>query len=183
MKRSISAVIIGLSAMVLLLAPFSATAQEDAFSERKGFVLGFDAGAGYEYYSLTGGKGLSLGAGTIKIGWGLSEKFLLLTEMGYSTGLQDSTPSMLLMYLAPQIFATNSLYVRPELGFAFGKVEKTSGTAKEDGYGLSAGMASGYEFRLTKRFTLSPEVQFRYARIEGGNAYITGVFADLRWYF
>lgn len=183
MKRSILAVIIGLSAAVLLLAPFSAIAQEDAFSERKGFILGFDAGGGYEYYNLTKTSGLSVGVGSIKAGWGLSEKILLLAEMGYSVGSKDKMPSMLLTYLAPQIFATDSFYVRPELGFAYGRVEKTSGAAKENGYGLSAGLASGYEFRLTKRFALSPEVQFRYARVEGGNAYITGAYADLRWYF
>lgn len=87
---------------------------------------------------------------------------------------------------AAQFFLQDNFYVRPGIGVASLQVDGSDGTfsfsASSDA-GFNASLSAGYEFRLTKRFALSPEGTFTYSSIEGSSVTHYGVKAALQWYF
>ncbi|MFH1016595.1 MAG: hypothetical protein V1798_00255 [Pseudomonadota bacterium] len=156
-----------------------AIADEPVREPRQGFFLGFDVGGG----GITL-NGLDRGAflGGIKIGGGVSEKVLLMGETsGAATSIDGDTVGISGIYFATQWFFADNFYVRPGVGFAVLRTASGHISAESDA-GFSAAAAVGYEFRLTKRFAMSPEAKGSYARIQGGNVGAYGAALDLRWY-
>lgn len=149
-------------------------------TDRRGFFLGLDAGGGGNYFSDKKNRGAFTGG--LVIGGGLNEKILLMYEDSASIGLAKTTPTVGEGLFAAQFFLTSNYYVRPGIGF--GSAETSSGTVTTaTDIGFAAGLAAGYEFRLSKRFALSPEVKGHFLRAQGVNYYDYGVVADMRWYF
>lgn len=170
-------IVTGLLSQGVVLAQES---QEKERSPRKGFVIGFDLGGGGIHF---GDDNMGALLGGFVIGGGISEKILLLAENPGALGFRGDTPSGDALLFAPQFFVLDSFFVRPGIGFGFAEVDVVGGGTLSTDLGVAAGLAAGYEWRLTKRFALSPEVKFNYLRVEGGNHYSYGVVADLRWYF
>lgn len=164
---------------------------EDGKKDRKGFFIGFGVGGG-AYHQRSSGAKTTKGAGLFdfKIGGGLNEKILLMYAGSSSytriNGVDvnvDNTP------FAVQWFVWDNLYVRPAVGFAFStsSVSNNGTTVSTDSkISVGADFAVGYEFRLCKRFALSPEAVYRYAHIRqdaSAHAHIFGAQASLLWYF
>ena len=176
--RSIILVLVFLAGLVPTISAHEKSADR---SDRKGFIISLDVGGGGLH--LGGGRDLGAFLGGFKIGGGISERILLLAEDTTGIGFAGDVPSIEGIFFAPQFFATDSFYVRPGFGFGFAEGDVGGGRTLSTDLGFAAGFAAGYEWRLTKRFAISPEAKFNYLRVEGDNNYSFGVVADLRLYF
>lgn len=174
--------ITGLFLVMATLVAFSPreTAAEEK-TDRKGFLIGFDVGGGAVRFGDDGTHGALLGG--LKIGGGITERILLMYEETSSVGLASNLPSLSTGLLSAQFFVLDSYYVRPGVGFGWQERDVAGGGTLLTDLGFTAGLAVGREWRLTRRFALSPEAKFGYARIEGHSDFSYGAAVDLRWYF
>ncbi|HMQ10303.1 MAG TPA: outer membrane beta-barrel protein [Oligoflexia bacterium] len=170
--------------LVLLFMMGSAYAQD--YVDRKGFFLGFSLGGGS--LNIDGGdykEGAFLGG--IRIGGGISENILLMAETNNAITDEDGvTVTHGSLNFAAQFFLNGNFYLRPGIGFASLQIDGDDGTfsfsATSDA-GFNACLSAGYEFRLGKRFALSPEATFSYSSIEGSDVTHYGLKAAFQWYF
>lgn len=176
--RRLCATLILLGCMVAIFSTRTASAGEK--TARKGFIIGLDAGGGgLHFENRSDTWALLLG---LKIGAGVSERTVLLAESTFTFGASDSAPIISRLLFSSQIFHPKNFYIRPGIGLVQGK-EGLRNEHNISGFGFSASLAAGYEWRLTKRFCMSPEGQLVYTRLNNGNHYSYGGVVDLRWYF
>ena len=148
---------------------------------REGFLIGFSAGAGGAALELAPTSGGTItsereggGAGNFRVGyavkpslalafesnaWGKSENATILgTEFDFSYRVQVAA------FAATWYPNAGGLFLRGGLGIGTGKIEvKNQGASteiKDSGFGFLA--AAGYEWRLTQKFALGPQVDFGY---------------------
>jgi hypothetical protein len=150
-------------------------------TSRKGFVIGFDLGGGAAHFGGGGNSGAFMFG--MKIGGGLSEHVLLLAEFFDAQSARNDSASLTGVLFSSQFFLPLDFYVRPGVGFGYGKVKLPGGASVSSDNGFAAGFAFGHEWRPTRRFSLSPEIKADYLRFEGLNNFAYGAVLDLRWYF
>lgn len=141
--------------------------------DRNGFMIGFGLGGGDA--GIKGGGDREGGAtGNLRIGYALRPDVVLHYEGAawtrtFDQGAADvtwsfSTNAAAITYYPP----ATGLFVRGGIGFGTARVEvKTGGvkvSADENGFGFLA--AAGWEFRLTRKFALAPQVEFAYQKLD-----------------
>lgn len=189
-KRSIFVVLL---LVTTLGAPvLQAKTLRDGKNDRQGFFLGLGVGGGV--LSVSGdGESETKGAFLIdtKIGGGINENVLLMYD-GSSTITQIHGVDFT-VYTAPfavQWFFADNFYIRPGIGLSFARASQDINGVNfsaDSGVSIGIDMAGGYEFRLGKYFSLSPELVYHYAHISSdfgnGNSHVVGVNASMMWYF
>ncbi len=163
----------------VVLMMFVATLAQAGEGERKGFLIGVGPHIGYEAKSF---KNVTGGA-EFRIGGGFNEQWLLYLEGAFSATKKYGLGLWVFDTQAKtQFFFFKDLYANLGVGFADGEVDSSIGTYSSK-FGFSSSAGIGYEFRLTKLFCMSPEVQVYYRRIEGVNLIEPMLNLHLGWYF
>lgn len=163
----------------------TSSSQAQELSSRKGFFLNLGIGAAYEMnlYDEWGG------VFALELGGGVNERLLLSGEAkGFATEIDgvDLTLSQLLFRAHYFPIENNPFYVVGGLGFAMARADTTIGgvdIAAESDLGFSMEVGAGYEFRLGRKFHISPEAFFNYSIIEEESVPILGATARFGWYF
>lgn len=150
--------------LVLLLSGVQDVYAKDLTS-RRGFVIGFDLGGGGVHFG--GGENSSAFLAGVKIGGGISEHVLLLGEFFDAQGIRDDSATLVGLLFSSQIFLPLDFYIRPGVGYGYGDAKTPSGATVTSDKGFAAGFAFGHEWRLTKRFALSPEAKLIIFALKG----------------
>ncbi len=160
---------------------------KNKFNDRKGFLIGVGPILGGEVNTVDQvGGGLEL-----RVGYGFNERYLLYYE-GDTFFTQKSGVSYFFedVQAKGQAFIWKNLYGDLGLGFTIGnqKVEgvnffgnNVDESTTSVGFVLSFGI--GYEFRLTRYFSISPEFAFNYRHVGGLNFVTPGLIVNCGWYF
>lgn len=152
----------------------------EAIEDRTGFLLGGGAQFSYEINELEKfGGGIHLQAGHAfnnkiqlfgRSSWTYTSKF----DVGFS--LYD-LEAVLRYYVY-----NNSLYLTGSAGVSYIEAEFAGLVGQSDiGFVLSAG--AGYEFGLTDKLGLAPEVSFKFRSIDGFDPHTLNFGATLNYYF
>ena len=163
---------------LLLLVPSLGFGDEE-FSHRKGFLIGFGPLVGYETNDLQ----RWMGGGEFRIGGGITDKILLYYEGSFAmTSLHSKTFDFDDNQVKAQFFLWKNLYLNFGVGATIGETSEGKTTTETDvGFITSAGF--GNEFRLKRRFFVSPEATLSYRRIEKNNYIMPGLIFHMGWYF
>ncbi len=193
--RSVLVAILVLTLMsaVCMVAPVSAGEPHN----RTGFFIGFGAGAGTAGWE--NGSDRSGGyVGNFRIGYAVAPEVTIgLESSSWMKRESVETIDLTLLYNVSTFGATyyprnTGVFLKGGIGFASASFESVIsipniGTAKgeidDSGFGLIG--AVGYEWRLTPKFALGPEVEFVYLNVGGefGAAnYVSGTLM-LNWYW
>lgn len=164
--------------VVLILATSPTSAQEK--TSRKGFVTGFSLGGGL--LSLESGREVGATLAGFIAGYGLHEYVLLLLEGTAAVGSDAEETNIENLLISTQLFLNSPFFVRAGLGGSIGEVESLP-DAPSTSAGFATAFSTGYEFRMLRRFALSPTFRVDYSRIAGGNHVSYGGLLDFRWYF
>jgi hypothetical protein len=162
--------------------------------DHNGFFLGFNLGGGTADMSVPGaGNSDRQGGGVanLRIGGAIKNNLLIGAETsGWARNENNTTVSLsTLVFAATYYPGSEGFFLRGGAGFGGASTEKDLGNdetqSKHDtGFALSA--AAGYEWRLTKKFALGPQVEFVYLNI-GGDLVDTANFFDatlgFNWYW
>ncbi len=160
--------------------------------DRNGFMIGFGIGGG----SLgleDGEEREGSGLGNFRIGWAVRPDLVLALETEGWTKEIDTTPGEVTWTFS---VATAALtwypgagggYLRGGIGVGVADAELDLGSVRIVGEesGLGAAAAAGYEWRLTRKFALGPEVQFFWMDLEDvlGSANVVGGSLNFDWYW
>ncbi len=177
-RRTIAGIVAGIAAAALV-----ASAVPCAFAqaggghphERNGFFIGVGAGAGSG--AVSNGSNRESGAnGLLRVGGALRDDLVLGFEGAAWThtenqfGLDVTVTFSLALFAATYYPGDMGLYVKGGVGFARVSAEAVAGnlavTTTADGWGMMG--AAGYEWRLTRKFALGPEVQLAYLDVGEG---------------
>jgi hypothetical protein len=139
------------------------------------FFIGFNAGAGKADVRFTGGGEhlrQSGGAANVRIGGAVINNVLLSAELTGWLWKEDGHPIGIANALfALTWFPAGGFFVRAGMGWGDTHFLETAPTghvtASKDEVGTSFGFATGYEWRLTKKFALGPQVEYTWVNIGG----------------
>lgn len=172
-----------LALVAISLLPAARAAAGPWGHERTGMVLGFNLGGGGAAAKFDG-DGLSAetdresgGGGNLRIGYAVSPKVVLgLETSGWSKqvdeGNIESTWSLgVATFAATWYPAAGGFFLRGGVGVGHAEVEWDAGdgltlAGEDSGFGLTTGL--GYEWRLTRRFALGPQLDLNYVDIGDG---------------
>jgi len=190
---------------VLLLAAPVATMADDHEHTRSGFFVGFGLGSGNAAWdwtdSATGGNpSENSGILNFRIGAAVRDNLILGLEgtswakrwevqSSSGTGLGEFTVTFVLTTFGVTFFpGNNGFYVKGGVGVAAAVSEiKSDGNTTnttDRGYGLLG--ALGYEWRLTQKFALAPQVEVAYLGIDGDifqDVAIVNGSVQMNWYW
>lgn len=158
------------------LALLSSSAHSEELNKRKGFFLGFGAG-GSAVSSSDGTEASFLNTG-FRIGGGINENIILMAETYWVVSSPNDVDG-LVAHFSSQMFVKDNFYVRPGIGVGGNK------DFDEDfNFSFSAVTSLGHEFRLGKRFAISPEIKLNYFHQGNGTDFFSyGVDLGFLWYF
>lgn len=172
MRRNLLKKLVGLSLAVLLSSFISLSAQ--ARGEREGFLVGgsvFFGGDVADLDAAGGGIGLRIGAG-------LNERLLLYFEGdNFFTSKFDEFVDISTALAKAQYFFTDHVFGNLGIGLGFASIKNDT----DAGFGMNLG--GGYEFRITERFVISPELSFTYAHINDADLFIPAIKGYFGVYF
>jgi hypothetical protein len=138
-----------------------------------GFFMGFNAGAGAADVRFTEGQSerVSGGAANVRIGGAVVNNVLLSAELTGWVRRDDGHPVGIGNALfALTYFPVGGLFFRAGMGWGDTHfMERTpKGIAEsKDEVGTAFGLAAGYEWRITKKFALGPQVEYNWVNIGG----------------
>ena len=160
------------ASFAMLLGPVTSLAGSHP-QNHKGFFIGFNLGAGVAAVrSTVTGETVqeSGGAINIRLGGAVLNNVLLGAELAGWVRESSGRPVGIGNALfALTYYPARGLYFRAGMGFGSHFSENVpdgSAEAKDEG-GVAWGLASGYEWRLTRHFALSPQVEFNWLNIHG----------------
>jgi hypothetical protein len=175
-------------ALVLLL-PASASAGQWPH-ERDGIVLGFSLGggsAGVTVFNVSSDRESGFGGGG-RIGYAFNPEWAAgLEGNGWTKEVDGESWTFSVGGPAVTFYpGGGGFFVRGGLGVGSIEVAFESGpvtvTASDDGFGFLVG--AGYEWRLTRRFALGPEISYAYAKIDDElSLNYVNTTVGLNWYF
>jgi len=161
--------------------------------DHHGFFLGFNLGAGTAEVS-SGGESSDRewgGAGNFRLGGAVKNDLLIGGEFtGWTKDKDGTTVSLSTALFAVTYYPGNQgFFLRGGMGFGSSHFEQdVAGGYKrsKDETGFALAGAAGYEWRLTRKFALGPQVEFNYLNI-GGDLVDTANFFDatlgFNWYW
>ena len=159
--------------------------------DRKGFMIGFGLGGGSAALQDGGDREGGV-TGNLRIGYALRPDLVLHYEGAawtrtFNQPIGDvtwsfSTNAAALTYYPP----ATGLFVRGGIGFGTARIQlKTGGvTVSDDETGFGFLMAAGWEFRLTQKFALAPQMEYAYQTLdilESSNFFDFGL--GFNWYW
>jgi hypothetical protein len=160
---------------------------------RGGFFLGFNLGGGTADVNVENADTDREwgGAGNLRIGGAIRNNLLLGAETsGWARNEGNETVTLSTICFAVTYYpGDQGFFLRGGMGFAGTSLEidlgdDTTQSKSETGFGILAAM--GYEWRLTGKFALGPQVEFNYLNI-GGDLVDTANFFDatlgFNWYW
>ncbi len=161
--------------------------------DHNGFFIGFNLGAGTAQIKNDGESSDREwgGAGNFRLGGAIKNNLLLGGEFtGWTRDQDGSTVSLSSVLFAVTYYPTNEgFYLRGGMGFGSSHFSIDLGddvTQSKDESGFALALATGYEWRLTKKFALGPQVEFNWMDI-GGDLVETANFFDatlgFNWYW
>ncbi len=162
--------------------------------ERNGFFLGFNLGGGSADVSFKGFESDGREGGgnaNFRLGGAIKNDLLLGAEsLAWAKDQDGSTVSLSMLNFAVTYYPGDmGFFLRGGIGFASSSFETDLGggltlSKDESGFGMAAAM--GYEWRLSGKFALGPQVEFAYLNI-GGDLVDTANFFDatlgFNWYW
>lgn len=152
------------------------------FNPRKGFFLSWGPLFGGEVRVL---EQFVAGA-ELRFGVGITDRTLLYSESVFIyTNHQQLDYFTFLEQVKVQHFVYNELYFNFGVGIAVGDIAPVSApTTSATKIGVSSSVQLGYEFRMTKKFAVSPEVGLYYHHLGESQDFISPmVDLNLSWYF
>lgn len=178
---------------VLALAAPAAIAGDDPHT-RSGFFIGFNVGAGTADVTVPGVGDTDRewgGAADFRLGGAIGNNLLLGAESsGWAKDEDGSSLSLGTLSFAVTYYpGDQGFFVKGGIGFASSsyEIDLANGfqqSKTETGFGLQGGL--GYEWRLTRKFAMGPQVEFVYLNI-GGDLVDTANFFDatlgFNWYW
>lgn len=179
----------GCTISALCVAPAFATLHPH---ERHGFMIGFGLGGGSAGIKDVGER-KGGGTGNFRIGYAVRPDLVLAFEGAawsktVREGVDDVTWTFSTGAAALTYFPSNTgVFIRGGLGFgtASAQIVENNVRVSADKTGLGLVVAGGYEWRLTKKFAIGPQVEFTYQH-EGGAIESTNVIGgglNLNWYW
>ena len=194
MRHVVTAVlVIALISTVCMVIPASAGQPHD----RNGFFMGFGLGAGTAGWEGTTDRAGG-GIGNFRLGYAPAPNVTVgLENSSWMKKESVGTIDLTLMYTVTTFGVTyfpnnNGLYLKGGVGFASANFETIvslpgigSGKGELDDTGFGLLGAAGYEWRLTEKFALGPEVEFAYLDVGGvfQNANYVSASLMLNWYW
>lgn len=173
--------------------------------DRTGFFVGFGVGGGNAYAEPgTNAPPLGVsdvdresgGSGNFRFGWAVSDRATIglestawLKSYNISGTTIDATITMNVTTFAVTYFPGNAgFYLRGGLGFGTAAVKYEQGGASVSGNTVGLGLvaASGYEWRLTEKFALGPQLQYAYLGVDNEDldtANFVSLTAQMTWYW
>lgn len=152
------------------------------FNPRKGFFLSWGPLFGGEVRVL---EQFVAGA-ELRFGVGITDRTLLYSESAFMyTNHQQLDYFSFLEQVKVQHFVYHELYFNFGVGIAVGDIAPVSApTTSATKVGVSSSVQLGYEFRMTKKFAVSPEVGLYYHHLGESQDFISPmVDLNLSWYF
>ena len=172
---------------------------------RTGFFIGFGIGGG-SAAAEPGAGAASLGAGDVdresggsgnfRFGWAISDRATLglentswLKSYDVSGTNIDATITLNVTTFAVTYFPSNvGFYLRGGLGFGTAAVKWEQGGASVEGNTVGIGFiaATGWEWRLTQKFALGPQLQYAYIGVDDQElktADFASLTAQMTWYW
>ena len=189
----------------LLLVAAVPVAADTKSHERTGFFIGFGLGGGSAgaepgpdavAFGVTELSRESGGSGNFRFGWSVTDRMTLGLEN--STWLKnydiagtsiDATITLNVTTFAMTYFPGNvGFYLRGGLGIGTAGVSYEQGGAKVSGsvVGPAILAATGYEWRLTRKFALGPQLQWSFLGIDDEdieNPDFFSITAQATWYW
>jgi len=187
--------ILVLTALAMVTSLYAANAFAGSHPhDHHGFFIGFNLGGGTADISVPDGEDTDRewgGAANLRLGGAIKNNLLLGAETsGWARNENSTTVSLSTIVFAVTYYpGSEGFFVRGGAGFGGASTEvdlanDTTLSKHDTGFAMSA--AAGYEWRLTKKFALGPQVEFVYLNI-GGDLVDTANFFDatlgFNWYW
>jgi hypothetical protein len=183
---------IAVLSMVLLVASVLPVAAGRYDHARTGFFVGFGLGGGNAGIK-DGDSRENGGAGSFRVGYAVRQD--LVVGLENAAWVKSETVSGIDLTLSFNVATfgvtyypgNQGLYVKGGIGFGSAKWEAAVGNAKlswtDSGLGLLG--AAGYEWRLTQKFAIGPEVAFAYLNVGGDleSADFVSGHVTFNWYW
>ncbi len=162
---------------------------------RNGFFIGFGVGAGSAGWdwgseTLGGDESTGGGAGNFRIGGAIRNDITVgLESSGWVREEDNATVSLSVATFGVTFFPGNmGLYARGGFGFGSANSETEIGdlTLSTTDTGFAFLLATGYEFRLSDKFALGPQVEFAYLGLDGeiiDTAHVVNGSLQFNWYW
>lgn len=178
-----------LALVVALAAPATAKTWPH---ERNGFTIGFNIGGGTATIKPDQAPDESHGGGaaSIRLGWALSNQFLIGLE---STGWGGKIDSDVDLYLYSHKLnftwypSATGWFVRAGFGRGNsdipGQIAGLDVRVTDSGPGPCFGFGGGHEWRLTRKFALGAAFDYCSIDLKGGQYNYANFTAQLNWYF
>jgi outer membrane protein with beta-barrel domain len=184
--RRMGSLIVAVAIVVLASPPARAGSYPNL---RQGWLVGLGMGGGSaEVTDASGGSGRETGfAGSFRVGYAFNPTISL--ELGSNAWVKDENGTTVTFSFAGPTLnfypGATGLVLRGGVGAGTVDLSTSFGggtfSASESGLGLSVG--AGYEFRVTRRFALGPQVDFTWTDQDSYNTnHINGTLAAC-WYF
>ena len=162
--------------------------------DHHGFFIGFNLGAGTAQIKSDGDTSDHEwgGAGNFRLGGAVKNNLLLGGEFtGWTRDQDGSTVSLSTALFAVTYYPAQDkgFYVRGGMGFGTSHFSYDAGngfTKSKDESGFALALASGYEWRLTRKFALGPQAEFNWLDISGDlvdTANFFDVTLGFNWYW
>lgn len=176
-------------AVALLTAPVAWAGSHPP--DRNGFMIGFGIGGASLGLADDQDREGSVTA-NFRIGYALRHDLVLHYEGNgwvktFETVVGDATWSFSTSTVAMTWFPSNmGLFLRGGVGLGTARVEVETGgvTVSDSEGGVGFLLAGGYEFRLTKKFALAPQVEYAYQKLDTlDSSNMIGGGLGFNWYW
>jgi len=175
---------------ILTLATTSVAQAGSHPHERDGVLLGFNLGAGTAGVNFTGVDSDREGgfAGGLRVGYAFTPELAVgLDGTFWSKEVDNETWSFDVGAASLTYYpGAGGFFVRGGVGVGTMEFKTESGgvtfSASDDGFGFLLG--TGYEWRLSQKFALGPEIDYSYAKVSDDiSLNFVNFTAGLNWYF
>lgn len=163
---------VAIGSALFLLAVVPGMASAGAWPhERDGWTLGLNLGGGTAGVNVSGfDSGREGGAaGNLRVGYAFQNQFAVGLEGNAWTKNVDNE-TWTFSFGGPTFTfypGSQGFYLRGGVGVGTAKYEAESGgvtfSASDNGFGVLG--AAGYEFRLARKFSLGPQIDYSYAKV------------------
>lgn len=186
MARRIEGLVLA-AALLAVSAPARATTQPN---DRNGFMIGFGVGGGSLGVEDLSDREGSV-TGNFRLGWAVRPDLVLGLESNGWTKTFEGTPGDLTWTYNVAAAAltwypgAGGAYLRGGVGAGMVRAELESGnlTISGDDTGIGLTGAAGYEWRLTRKFAMGPEVNVFWMDVDAGSANVLGGTLNFDWYW
>ena len=159
------------ASFAMLLGPVTSLAGSHP-QKHHNFFIGFNAGVGVADVTFAEGQseGNSGGAANVRIGGAIRNNVLLGAELTGWVRKENGHPiGMANALFALTYFPSDGFYIRAGMGLGDTHFMDKSGAIPEskDEFGVAYAAAIGYEWRLTGKLAVGPQVEYNWLSVHG----------------